>query len=86
MDNAIYQLGRSQWLSSVGYDDLEKDEDGFVVLKPSAQRVDSQVASLTTNISDLESKLKKFRAEKAAAEKYQKTPEYKESKKTRENI
>lgn len=81
MDQAVYDLGRDQYRRMVGYDDMPRDKDGFVVLKPTADRVDRKVESLTTNIDDLEAKLKAFREEKQAAEKYKKTPEYKESKK-----
>ena len=73
MDSTVYDLSRARWLKAVGYDELEKDDDGFVVLKPTADRVDHRINSLTTNISDLESKLKQFRAEKAAAQQYTKT-------------
>lgn len=84
MDTArdgIINLGRSQYLQAIGYYDLEKDDEGFVVLKPTASRVDKKVATLTTDISALEQQLRKFKAEKAEAVRYQKTDEYKESKK-----
>lgn len=81
MDIDIYNLGREQYRTAVGYNDMDKDEDGFVVLRPTASRVDARKAALTTSIDDLESKLKQFRAEKAAVVEYQKTDAYKESKK-----
>lgn len=79
--DGILKLGRTQYLQAVGYYDLEKDDDGFVVLKPTASRVDQRVATLTTDINTLEQQLRKFKAEKAEAKAYQKTEEYKESKK-----
>jgi len=81
MDVAIYDLGRDQYRRAVGYSDMDRDEDGFVLLRPTASRVDERKAELTTSIDDLEAKLKQFRAEKAAVTQYQKTDEYKESKK-----
>ena len=81
MDELEYTASRQELLRLQGYYDLEKDENGFVVLRPTAKKVDDKVASLTTDIEDLETKLKKFRKEKAEAVKYQKTEEYKKSKK-----
>lgn len=81
MDQAVYELGREQYRIATGYADMDRDEDGFVILKPTASRVDARKAELTTSIDDLESKLRAFRAEKAEVTRYQKTDEYKESKK-----
>lgn len=81
MDQAIYELGREQYRIATGYSDMDRDEDGFVILRPTASHVDARKAELTTSIDDLESKLRKFRAEKAEVTKYQKTDEYRESKK-----
>lgn len=81
MDQKVYELGRNQYRAAAGLDDMPRDKDGFIVLKPTASRVDKQVARMTTSIDDLESKLDMLRKKKAAAEKYQKTEEYKESKK-----
>lgn len=81
MDQAVYDLGRDQYRMAVGIDDIDRDKDGFIVLRPTASHVDSKVASLTTDIDTLEEKLKTFRAEREKAVKYQKTEEYKESKK-----
>ena len=81
MDVAIYDLGRDQYRRAVGYSEMDHDSDGFVLLRPTASRVDERKAELTTSIGDLEAKLKQFRAEKAAVTQYQKTDEYKESKK-----
>lgn len=77
----VVSLGKSQYNSIIGYDDMEKDEDGFLRLIPTADRVDKQVETLTTDISSLEAKLKEFRAKKEKAVKYQKSDEYKEDKK-----
>ena len=81
MDNDIYELGREQYRRAIGYDTMDRDDKGFVILRPTASRVDERKALLTTNIDDLEERLKKFRAEKAAVTQYQKTDEYKASKK-----
>lgn len=81
MDKAVYDLGRSQYRMAVGLDDMDRDKDGFIVLRPTANHIDKKVATLTTDIDTLEEKLKAFRAEREKAVKYQKTEEYKESKK-----
>lgn len=60
---------------------MDRDADGFLVLRPTASHVDKRVATLTTDIDSLEEKLRQYREEKAAAVKYQKSEEYKESKK-----
>ncbi|MCM1231733.1 MAG: hypothetical protein NC489_16570 [Ruminococcus flavefaciens] len=81
MDQSIYDLGRAQYRDAIGISDMDRDADGFLVLRPTAQHVDKRVASLTTDIDTLEEKLRQFRDEKAKAVKYQKTEEYRESKK-----
>lgn len=81
MDQAIYDLGREEYRRAVGLDEMERDKDGFIILRPTAARVDDRLSTLTTDIGSLEAQLQKFREEKAAAEKYKKTPEYKASKK-----
>ena len=80
MDSAIYDLGRAQFDHAIGVDE-DRDEDGFIVLRPTASHVDARKAAVTTSIDDLESKLKAFREEKEALSAYQKTDRYKESKK-----
>ena len=72
---------KSQYLHALGMGELTRNERGFIQLTPTAKRVDQQVDSLTTDIQSLEDKLNKYRAEKAKAEKYQKTEEYQDSKK-----
>ena len=81
LDSKIYDFGHYQYLKAVGGDDEYRDEDGFIRLHPTASHVDKSVESLTTSIDDLESRLKVYRAEKEKAVKYQKTDEYKASKK-----
>ena len=81
MDQSVYDLGRAQYRDAVGISDMDRDKDGFLVLRPTARHVDQKVASLTTDIDTLEEKLKQFREQKAQAVKYQKTEEYRESKK-----
>ena len=65
MDSAIYELGRNQYRQATGYADMARDKDGFVILRPTASRVDERKAELTTNIDDLEAKLKQIRAEQS---------------------
>ena len=81
MDREVLNLGKSQYLSASGFNELKRDDNGFARLTPTAKRVDAQVNALTTDISSLEDKLRKYREEKAKAVKYQKSDEYKESKK-----
>lgn len=81
MDKAILDLGHSQYMSMIGMDDAERDDEGFILLRPSAARVDERVESLTTNIDSLEAKLQALRQSKKAMEDYKKTDAYKEDKK-----
>lgn len=81
MNNDVFNLGVSQYEHTFGLDEMDRDSDGFIILKPTAKRVDEQKSALTTNISDLEAKLKKFKAEKSKIDRIQKSDEYKESKK-----
>lgn len=81
MDKTILDLGRAQYMRAVGADDVERDSEGFILLRPSADHVDQQVESLTTNIDSLEEKLQALRKSKAAMEDYQKTDAYKKDKK-----
>lgn len=81
MDTAILELGRSQYRSAMGLDDVERDKDGFILLRPTADHVDEKVESLTTSIDNLEEKLQALRKSKSQLEEYQKTDEYKADKK-----
>ncbi len=81
LNQDILDFGAATYARASGWDELERDEDGFVVLRPTAARVDARMSSLTTNIDSLEAKLRKYREEKAQTAKLTKTPEYKESKK-----
>lgn len=81
MDKDILNLGIEMYENAVGLSDMERDDDGFIILKPTAKRVDERKATLTTDISSLEAKLKKFKEERTRMDKIQKTEEYKESKK-----
>lgn len=81
LNQEILDLGRSMYDEASGWNDMERDKDGFIVLKPTAAHVDAKMSSLTTNIDNLEEKLKKYRAERERTEKITKTEEYKESKK-----
>ena len=61
--------------------DYERDKDGFIVLHPTADKVDEDCISLTTTISSLEDKLKRYKSEKEKLEKYKETDAYKSAKK-----
>lgn len=81
MTKEVYDLGVSKYEHMVGLDTMERDSNGYLRLAPSAAKVDKRKSELTTNISDLEAKLKRFKEEKAQVEKIQKSDAYKESKK-----
>ena len=44
-------------MRAIGADDVERDDDGFIVLRPSADHVDQKVETLTTSIDSLEERL-----------------------------
>lgn len=75
------EVGKANYLSAMGVDEMKRDKDGFIHLTPTAKRADEQAVSLTTSISSLEEKLNKYRAEKAKVDKFKESDEYKESKK-----
>ena len=77
----VLDSGRSEFQYASGLSDLRRDKNGFARLTPTAKRIDDQVSDLTTDISSLEDKLRKYREQKAKAEKFQQTDEYKKSKK-----
>lgn len=77
----VLDLGKSEFRSAAGFDEMPRDKDGFLRLTYTASRADKKAAELTTSISSLEDKLKRYKEEKAKIERYQKTDEYKESKK-----
>ena len=81
MDKDMLDVGHAQYLQALGYDDVERDADGFIILRPTADTVDERVETLTTNIDTLEEKLKALRKSKSEAVAYQKTDEYKADKK-----
>ncbi|MCM1230065.1 MAG: hypothetical protein NC489_08030 [Ruminococcus flavefaciens] len=85
MDSTILDLGHSQYLSAIGMDEVERDSDGFVILRPTADRVDQKLESLTTNIDTLEEKLQALRKSKATTEAYRETEAYKADKKKNKN-
>lgn len=81
LNQDILDFGAIKYAQASGWNELDRDEDGFVILHPTAARVDAKMSSLTTNIDSLEAKLRKYREEKAKTAKLAKAPEYKESKK-----
>ena len=82
MDQAKLEASIAKYNFMTGLDDYPRDENGFMHLRWSAEKTDSRLDSLTTDISSLEAKLKKFKEEKAEKEKYKKSDDYKESKKS----
>ena len=81
INEELLDLGRAQYRSMSGWDDLPRDKEGFVVLKPTAAHVDKKMSTLTADIGSLEAKLRKYKEEQARTIKYTKTEDYKESKK-----
>ncbi|MDE6041010.1 MAG: hypothetical protein K2F99_05480, partial [Muribaculaceae bacterium] len=78
MDSALIELGKSQFRAVT---DQERDDEGFVILRPKADRVDQKMAVLTTSIDTLEDKLKELRKTQAQTKAYQDTDEYRAEKK-----
>ena len=72
------ELAKQEYNRVSGWDDIPRDKDGFIRLQFTAQKNDERLAELTTDISSLEEKLKKYKEEKAKKEKYQETKEYKD--------
>ena len=81
-DQDVLDLGYERYEQSSGLADMERDSDGFIILKPTAEHVDKRKSSLTTDIGNLEAKLKQFKQERDQLNKYQKTEDYKKSKKS----
>lgn len=81
-DQSVLDLGYERYDQMTGLSDMERDSDGFIILKPTANRVDKRKSDLTTDISNLEAKLKQFKQERNQLSQYQQTDEYKKSKKT----
>lgn len=81
INQEILDLGRAKFDEISGFADMDRDKNGFIILKLSAANVDRQKAELTTNISSLEMKLKEYREKQEKIKKIQKSDDYKESKK-----
>lgn len=81
IDDAILQMGRERYREASGLNDMDRDSDGFILLKPTASHSDHQKAALTANISSLEAKLQKYKEEKQKVVQYQKSDDYRASKK-----
>ena len=56
--------GTSAYQRMMGVDEMRRNEDGFITLQFSAQKTDERINELTTDISAIEEKLKKYKAEK----------------------
>ena len=81
IDDAILQMGRERYREASGLNDMDRDSDGFILLKPTASHTDHKTAALTADISSLEAKLQKYKEEKQRVIQYQKSDDYKSSKK-----
>lgn len=77
--------------------DVDRDEDGFIILKHTATMIDQQSNALTSSIESLEDKLRRYKEEKSQYDKMKKSPEYqdeisgkkkkkKKTKKARQNL
>ena len=77
----MLDLGRSQYKTISGLADMERDKNGFIILKPTAAHADRQLTKMTTNIDVLEAKLKEYKTKKTSVEDYKESDDYKESKK-----
>lgn len=82
IDLDILEMGKERYRDASGLNDMERDNDGFIVLKPTASHTDQKKAALTADISSLEAKLQKYKEEKQKVTAYQKTEDYRDSKKT----
>ena len=81
IDNAILEMGRERYREASGLKDMDRDSDGFIILKPTASHTDKKKAALTADISSLEAKLQRYKEEKQKVIQYQKTDDYRSSKK-----
>ena len=73
IDDAILQMGRERYREASGLNDMDRDSDGFILLKPTASHTDQKKAALTADISSLEAKLQKYKEEKQRVTQYQKS-------------
>ena len=81
IDNAILEMGRERYREASGLKDMDRDSDGFIILKPTASHTDKKKAELSADISSLEAKLQRYKEEKQKVIQYQKTDDYRSSKK-----
>ena len=73
IDLDILEMGKERYRNASGLNDMERDTDGFIVLKPTASHTDQKKAALTADISSLEAKLQKYKQEKQNVTAYEKT-------------
>lgn len=81
MNKDILDMSNKKFNDMMGISDLKRDKNGFVVLTPSAKKIDSDSAHLKTDILSLEDKLREYRKKHEKVEKLKETDNYKESKK-----
>lgn len=82
IDIDILEMGKERYREASGLNDMDRDKDGFIILKPTASHTDQKKAALTADISTLEAKLQKYKEEKQKVTAYQKTEDYRDSKKS----
>lgn len=83
MNTDIFGASHESYLRAMGVNDMPRNADGYIILKPSADHVDRKAEKLTTDISSLEQKLKEYRKKKVEIDEYKDSDDYKESKKRR---
>ena len=66
IDKEVLDLARDNYRHAIGADEHvdDRDSDGFIILMPTEEHVESRQKSITTNIEQLESRLKTYMSEK----------------------
>lgn len=85
IDKAVLDMAKSQYKNMVKnkvyVDDQDRDEEGFIILHPTVEHVETQKKSLTTSIDQLESKLNKYMSEKKHYEDIESSDDFKKEAK-----
>lgn len=81
MNQDVLDMSHNKYLNMIDYNNMEKDKNGFIKLKPTSSKIDSDSAHLKTDILSLEDKLREYRKKHEKVEKLKETEEYKASKK-----
>lgn len=68
IDKTVLDMAKAQYRKmakeKVYDDEYDRDEEGFIILKPTSNHVEEQQKTLTTSIDQLQSKLNKYMTEK----------------------